>query len=111
MTDIPEATEEETHNGSRQLTAQLRTTKGKETNTKLRQKGLIPAVCYGAGEAPLAIQLDPTALQKSLDPVKGPQHAAHADGGGQAGHDSGDGERRPAPCAARSLPPCRPAAR
>ena len=53
------------------LTAQLRTTKGKETNTKLRQKGLIPAVCYGAGEAPLAIQLDPTALQKSLDPVKG----------------------------------------
>ncbi len=53
------------------LTAQLRTTTGKETNIKLRQKGLIPAVCYGAGEAPLALQLDPTALQKSLDPVKG----------------------------------------
>lgn len=53
------------------LTAQLRTTTGKETNTKLRQKGLIPAVCYGAGEAALALQLDPTALQKSLDPVKG----------------------------------------
>ncbi len=29
------------------LTAQLRTTTGKEQNTKLRQKGLIPAVCYG----------------------------------------------------------------
>jgi large subunit ribosomal protein L25 len=53
------------------LSAQLRTTTGKETNIKLRQKGLIPAVCYGGKEGPVALQLSPVALQKSLDPIKG----------------------------------------
>ncbi len=53
------------------LTAQLRTTTGKETNTKLRAKGLIPVVCYGGKDAPLNLQLSPVDLQKSLDPVKG----------------------------------------
>ncbi len=53
------------------LTAQLRTNTGKEQNIKLRQKGLIPAVCYGGKEGPQALQLSPVELQKSLDPVKG----------------------------------------
>lgn len=53
------------------LSAQLRPKTGKEMNTKLRQQGLIPAVCYGASGAPLALQISPSDLQKSLDPVKG----------------------------------------
>ncbi|HMU37681.1 MAG TPA: 50S ribosomal protein L25 [Pseudomonadota bacterium] len=53
------------------ITAQLRPQTGKENNTKLRQKGSIPAVCYGGSQAPLALQLSPHDLQKSLDPVKG----------------------------------------
>ncbi len=37
---------------------------------RLRAAGKIPAICYGQAEAPLPLTVDPTALLKSLDPVK-----------------------------------------
>jgi large subunit ribosomal protein L25 len=52
------------------LTAQRRTTKGKEQAAKLRQKGLIPAVCYGGGGESIPLAVDPVALKKALDPAK-----------------------------------------
>jgi large subunit ribosomal protein L25 len=52
------------------LEAEIRTTSGKGWAHKLRQKGQIPAVCYGGGGAPLSIALDPRALSKALDPQK-----------------------------------------
>jgi len=51
------------------LTAQRRTTKGKEQAAKLRQKGLIPAVCYGGGES-IPLTVDPVALKKAMDPAR-----------------------------------------
>ncbi|MCA9670545.1 MAG: 50S ribosomal protein L25 [Myxococcales bacterium] len=52
------------------LRAHARSGRGKGVARKLRAKGLIPAVVYGAGKAPEAIALDPTVLQKSLDPAR-----------------------------------------
>lgn len=53
------------------LNAQSRSTKGTTANNKTRIKGLIPAICYGSGMSPLQLQLSPSELMKSLDPVKG----------------------------------------
>ncbi len=52
------------------LTVNTRTSKGSSTARKLRQKGQIPAVCYGKGVDPILLSLDPAALQKALDPEK-----------------------------------------
>jgi large subunit ribosomal protein L25 len=52
------------------LAAQRRTTKGKEQAAKLRQKGLIPAVCYGRGAESIPLTVDPVALKRALDPGK-----------------------------------------
>ncbi|MBW2734322.1 MAG: 50S ribosomal protein L25 [Deltaproteobacteria bacterium] len=52
------------------LTATLREKQGKGHNRKLRTTGIIPAVLYGnKGESEM-LSLDPSMLQKSLDPVK-----------------------------------------
>jgi large subunit ribosomal protein L25 len=67
------------------INAQLRTITGKEQNIKLRQKGFIPAVCYGGKDAPLTLQLSPVDLQKSLDPVKGRNTLLHLSIEGQSG--------------------------
>lgn len=53
------------------LNAQLRPLIGTGNARKLRVKGQIPAICYGGGEDPIQINVSPTELQKSLDPVKG----------------------------------------
>ncbi len=53
------------------LTVQLRTDKGKSAVRKLRNQGQIPGICYGPGNEPISIALEPKALQKALDPIKG----------------------------------------
>ncbi len=53
------------------LNAKLRSSVGTGTARKLRQAGMIPAICYGAGKDPLQLQISPTELQKALDPKKG----------------------------------------
>jgi large subunit ribosomal protein L25 len=52
------------------LTAQRRTTTGKEAAAKLRAAGKIPAVCYGHKQDPIALTVDPLELKKALDPAK-----------------------------------------
>ncbi len=52
------------------LNVTQRSTKGTSAVRKIRQKGQIPAVCYGKGVEPIWLALDPTALLKSLDPQK-----------------------------------------
>ncbi len=52
------------------LKAELRNGRGKELAAKLRQKGLIPAVCYGGKEPPLSLAVDPAQLKRALDPAK-----------------------------------------
>jgi large subunit ribosomal protein L25 len=52
------------------LRAETRTGTGKERAAKLRQKGLIPAICYGGKEGPTPLAVDPVALKKALDPAK-----------------------------------------
>lgn len=59
------------------LNAEVRSSRGSSTNRKLRNGGKIPAVCYGAGEAPIALTIDPADLQKALDPVKGNNTLIH----------------------------------
>jgi large subunit ribosomal protein L25 len=53
------------------LNAKLRSVTGSGAMRKLRQAGMIPAVCYGAGQDPIQIQISPSELQKSLDPKRG----------------------------------------
>jgi large subunit ribosomal protein L25 len=52
------------------LNAEYRNETGKSAVRRLRNGGKIPAICYGGGGEPLPLALDPTALLKSLDPVK-----------------------------------------
>lgn len=59
------------------LNAQLRPTPGTSSATKLRMKGQIPAICYGGGKDPVTLQISPTELLKSLDPVKGRNTLLH----------------------------------
>jgi large subunit ribosomal protein L25 len=53
------------------LNAKLRPNVGTGAARKLRQNGLIPAICYGAGQDAVQIQISPTELQKALDPKRG----------------------------------------
>jgi large subunit ribosomal protein L25 len=52
------------------LEVRVRKEQGKGYAHKLRQAGKIPAVCYGLGEAPISLALDPKALKDALDPEK-----------------------------------------
>ena len=52
------------------LEVRIRKDHGKGYAHKLRQAGKIPAVCYGGGEQPLSLALDPKALKDALDPEK-----------------------------------------
>lgn len=67
------------------LTASPRTDIGKSAITKLRQKGLIPAVVYGSGTEPTLVQLNSRDLVKALDPVKGKNTLLHLSVEGQSG--------------------------
>ncbi|MCS6912956.1 MAG: 50S ribosomal protein L25 [Myxococcota bacterium] len=51
--------------------AQVRPGVGKGHARKLRNKGHVPAICYGAGAEPIPVSVDPAALHKALDPAKG----------------------------------------
>jgi large subunit ribosomal protein L25 len=59
------------------LNAQLRPALGTGMSTKLRIKGQIPAICYGGGQDPVTIQINPLELVKSLDPIKGRNTLLH----------------------------------
>jgi len=52
------------------LNAEYRNETGKQAVRRLRAAGKIPAICYGGTGEPLPLALDPSALLKSLDPVK-----------------------------------------
>jgi large subunit ribosomal protein L25 len=52
------------------LTVEYRNQTGKAMARKLRQTGKIPAICYGPGQEPLPLALEPRLLSKALDPVK-----------------------------------------
>jgi large subunit ribosomal protein L25 len=52
------------------LEVRVRKDHGKGYAHKLRQAGKIPAVCYGLGEEPVSLALDPKALKEALDPEK-----------------------------------------
>jgi large subunit ribosomal protein L25 len=67
------------------LTAHPRTETGKSAITKLRQKGLIPAVVYGNGAEPSLVQLSSRDLVKALDPIKGKNTLLHLSVEGQSG--------------------------
>jgi large subunit ribosomal protein L25 len=59
------------------LNAQERPARGTGNAIKLRTKGQIPAICYGGGQDPVTIQINPADLVKSLDPVKGRNTLLH----------------------------------
>ena len=48
------------------LLAKLRTQFGKEASRKLRQKGLVPAICYGPKMDSIPLTVDPTELMKTI---------------------------------------------
>ncbi len=52
------------------ITAQLRTGRGKGVARQLRQSGLIPAVMYGRGGDNLSLTIDPHLLSKATDPER-----------------------------------------
>lgn len=56
------------------LTVTLRNTSGKGNATKLRQKGLVPGICYGASPdgkiEPVLISVNVKALRAALDPIR-----------------------------------------
>jgi large subunit ribosomal protein L25 len=52
------------------LNAEFRNDTGKSAVRRLRAAGKIPAICYGNGGEPLPLTVDPSALLKSLDPIK-----------------------------------------
>jgi large subunit ribosomal protein L25 len=52
------------------LEVRIRKDHGKGYSHKLRQAGKIPAVCYGLGEEPISLALDPKELKDALDPEK-----------------------------------------
>jgi large subunit ribosomal protein L25 len=49
-----------------QLNLEVRESAGKGVARKLRAQGLIPGVCYGAGQATIPVTLDPRPLEKAL---------------------------------------------
>ena len=49
-----------------QLSVEVRESRGKGVARKLRAQGRIPAVMYGQGKQPLALALEPRALEKLL---------------------------------------------
>ena len=52
------------------LNVEYRGDTGKSAVRRLRNSGKIPAICYGPGKDPMPLALDPSALTKSLDPIK-----------------------------------------
>ena len=48
------------------LVAKLRTQLGKEASRKLRQRGMIPAICYGPKTDPVPLSLDSKELMKTV---------------------------------------------
>ena len=57
-------------NEQREITVQVRHSHGKGESRKLRAKGLIPAVVYGAGGEHKAVSVDPRILRKTMDPAR-----------------------------------------
>ena len=53
-----------------QITATVRTKRGKGAARQLRMQGLTPAVMYGGGGENLALTIDPHLLNKAADPDK-----------------------------------------
>lgn len=53
-----------------QITATVRTKRGKGAARQLRMKGLTPAVMYGGGGENLSLTIDPHLLNKAADPDK-----------------------------------------
>ncbi len=53
------------------LNVEARETTGKSQAAKLRQQGLIPAVCYGGGKQPLSMALEPASLLRILRGPRG----------------------------------------
>lgn len=53
-----------------QITATVRTGRGKGAARQLRMKGLVPAVMYGGGAENLSLTIDPHLLNKAADPDK-----------------------------------------
>ena len=49
------------------LEIQLREATGKGVARKLRAAGRIPGICYGKGEVPIPIDVDPVALRVLLE--------------------------------------------
>lgn len=52
------------------LTVEVRSQSGKNEARRLRSSGKVPGVCYGRGQEPILISLDPKALKRALDPEK-----------------------------------------
>jgi large subunit ribosomal protein L25 len=52
------------------LEVELRTQGGKSVTRKIRAAGKIPAICYGKGEDPIPLSIDPKALLGALDADK-----------------------------------------
>jgi large subunit ribosomal protein L25 len=57
-------------NEQREFTVQARSLHGKGSARKLRAKGLIPGVVYGAGGEHRSVSLDPRVLRKVMDPAR-----------------------------------------
>lgn len=57
-------------NEQRELTVQARGSHGKGAARKLRAKGLIPGVVYGAGGEHRSVAVDPRVLRKVMDPAR-----------------------------------------
>lgn len=57
-------------NEQREITVTVRQGQGKGAAHKLRAKGLIPAVVYGAGGKHVSVEVDPRLLRKAIDPVR-----------------------------------------
>lgn len=73
----------------RELSAEPRTALGKGAVGRLRRRGLVPAVLYGAGNAPVPLAVAPVEVQRAL--------RAHAAGGVLVGlRLPGEAELRPA---------------
>jgi large subunit ribosomal protein L25 len=73
----------------RELSAEPRTALGKGAVGRLRRRGLVPAILYGAGSAPVPLAVTPVEVQRAL--------RAHAAGGILVGlRLPGEAEARPA---------------
>jgi large subunit ribosomal protein L25 len=51
------------------LSAKIRTQLGKEASRKLRQKGLLPAICYGPKTDSVPLSLDTKELMKTYSSI------------------------------------------